>query len=69
MAASALLQVEYVDGAGAVRIAADDAPEQMDRDASWAFRGGGEVGIATRLKPVPQAKRAALEAGATRPQQ
>lgn len=49
MAASALRRVQYVDGAGAVRIAAEDAPDQVDRDALWAFRGGGGVGVATRL--------------------
>ena len=62
MAASALLRVQYVDGSGKVRMAAQDAPDVLDRDALWAFRGGGGVGIATRLEfdlvPVP-----ALHAG------
>ncbi len=48
-ASSALRSVEYVDGLGRIRFAADDAVDPMDRDALWAFRGGGGVGIATRL--------------------
>lgn len=56
-ASSALRSVEYVDGAGRIRVASDDAVDPVDRDAVWAFRGGGGVGIATRLdfdlKPVP----------------
>lgn len=50
MASSALRRVNYVDGAGLTRTAVDDAPEQIDRDALWAFRGGGGVGIATELE-------------------
>jgi hypothetical protein len=50
MASSALVRVEYVDGRGAVRVAAEDADDPMDRDALWAFRGGGGVGLATRLE-------------------
>jgi len=49
MASSALRTVEYVNGAGEVRRAAEDAAEGVDRDALWAFRGGGGGGIATRL--------------------
>ncbi|RWR15776.1 FAD-binding oxidoreductase [Microbacterium enclense] len=49
-ASSALRTVEYVDGAGQVRIASQDAEDSIDRDALWAFRGGGGVGIATRLE-------------------
>lgn len=49
VASSALRCVEYVDGLGRIRVAADDAADPMDRDALWAFRGGGGVGVATRL--------------------
>ncbi|PRZ41181.1 FAD/FMN-containing dehydrogenase [Antricoccus suffuscus] len=56
-ASAALRSVEYVDGTGRVRLASDDAVDAVDRDAVWAFRGGGGVGIATRLdfdlKPAP----------------
>jgi hypothetical protein len=50
MASSALLTVEYVDGEGRVRYAATDATDIVDREALWAFRGGGGVGVATRLE-------------------
>jgi len=50
LASSALVAVEYVDGTGTVRRAADDAPEERDRDAIWACRGGGGVGIAVTLE-------------------
>ncbi len=57
MASSALLEVEYVDGAGRIRLATEHADDPIDRDALWAFRGGGGVGVATRLHfelvPVP----------------
>lgn len=49
MASSALLAVDYVDGQGRVRCAAEDAPDPTDRAALWAFRGGGGVGVATSL--------------------
>lgn len=49
-ASSALRSVEYVDGAGRIRLATDDAEDVLDRDAIWVFRGGGGVGIATRLE-------------------
>jgi hypothetical protein len=49
MASSALLAVDYVDGAGRIRHASADAPDPVDRAALWAFRGGGGVGIATAL--------------------
>jgi len=49
MAISSLLAVDYVDGSGRPRRAAEDAPDPVDREALWAFRGGGGVGIATRL--------------------
>jgi FAD/FMN-containing dehydrogenase len=49
MASSALLAVDYIDGSGQQRRAADDAADPVDREALWAFRGGGGVGIATRL--------------------
>jgi len=50
LASSALVAVECVDGTGTVRRAADDAPEERDRDAIWACRGGGGVGIAVTLE-------------------
>ena len=49
MASSSLLAVHYVDGSGRPRRAAEDAADPVDREALWAFRGGGGVGIATRL--------------------
>ncbi len=49
MASSALLAVDYVDGNGRPRRAAEDAAEAVDREALWAFRGGGGVGVATAL--------------------
>jgi hypothetical protein len=44
--------VEYVDvdGEGRIRRAAQDATDPVDREALWAFRGGGGVGVATRLE-------------------
>jgi len=50
LAAGALIAVDFVDGAGNVRRAADDAPDEVDRAALWAYRGGGGVGIAARLE-------------------
>ncbi|MFG6503329.1 FAD-binding protein [Microbacterium sp. P05] len=50
LASSSLRRVHYVDGSGRHRIAADDAAEQIDRDAIWAFRGAGGVGIASALE-------------------
>jgi len=49
MASSSLLAVDYVDGNGRPRRAAEDAADEVDREALWAFRGGGGVGIATAL--------------------
>jgi hypothetical protein len=49
MASSALLAVDYVDGNGQTRRAAEDAADAIDREALWAFRGGGGVGVATAL--------------------
>lgn len=49
LAAGRLRAVRYVDGLGRVRMAADDASEDLDRRAIWAFRGGAPVGIATEL--------------------
>jgi FAD/FMN-containing dehydrogenase len=49
MASSALLTVDYVDGHGQIRRAAEDASDPVDQAALWAFRGGGGVGIATTL--------------------
>ncbi|WP_375486973.1 FAD-binding oxidoreductase [uncultured Jatrophihabitans sp.] len=50
MAAGALRSVVYVDGQGTVRTASDDAADELDREAIFAFRGGGGVGIATTLE-------------------
>jgi FAD/FMN-containing dehydrogenase len=49
MASSALLAVDYVDGNGQTRRATEDAADVVDREALWAFRGGGGVGVATAL--------------------
>lgn len=49
MASSALRAVDYVDGTGQIRRAEEDAPDPIDREALWAFRGGGGVGVATTL--------------------
>jgi FAD binding domain-containing protein len=49
MASSALLAVDYVDGDGQTRRATEDADDVVDREALWAFRGGGGVGVATAL--------------------
>jgi FAD binding domain len=50
LASAALRSVEYVDGAGQLRRAADDAKDELDRAALWAFRGGAPVGIATSVE-------------------
>lgn len=50
MASSALRAVQFVDGHGDTRRATEDAADPADRDALWAFRGGGGVGIATALE-------------------
>ena len=50
LASATLRSVEYVDGTGRVRQAADDAPESVDQEALWAFRGGAPVGIATSIE-------------------
>jgi hypothetical protein len=49
MASSALLAVDYIDGNGQIRRAEEDAPNAVDREALWAFRGGGGVRLATAL--------------------
>ncbi len=50
VAAAALRAVDYVDGTGRVRRAEPDADDVVDREALWAFRGGGPVGVATALE-------------------
>jgi hypothetical protein len=50
LASGALRAVHYVDGDGRSRIASDDASDALDRDAMWAFRGAGGVGIADALE-------------------
>ena len=49
MASARLLAVDYVDGDGRLRRAAEDADDPVDREALWAFRGGGGVGVATTM--------------------
>ncbi|PQE02287.1 FAD-linked oxidase [Mycobacterium sp. EPG1] len=49
MASNRLLRVDYVDGQGRRRRASDDADDPVDREALWAFRGGGGVGVATSV--------------------
>jgi hypothetical protein len=64
LASSSLRAVHYMDGDGRLRIASDDAEDQMDRDAIWAFRGAGGVGIAHTLEldlvPAPNLHAGAL---------
>ncbi|MEU8149416.1 FAD-dependent oxidoreductase [Nonomuraea sp. NPDC048901] len=50
LASGALRAVHYVDGGGRSRTAADDAGDEVDRAAMWAFRGAGGVGIAHTLE-------------------
>ncbi|HEY8718956.1 FAD-binding oxidoreductase [Pengzhenrongella sp.] len=50
LASGHLTAVDFVDSAGNQRRAADDADDESDRDALWAFRGGDGVGIATGLE-------------------
>ena len=64
LASGALRAVHYVDGVGRLRTAADDAPDALDREAIWAFRGAGGVGIAHTLEfdlfPAPDLHAGAL---------
>lgn len=64
LASGSLRAVHYVDGDGRLRTATDDAPAQIDRDALWAFRGAGGVGIAHTLEfdlfPAPDLHAGAL---------
>jgi hypothetical protein len=64
LASGALRAVHYVDGDGRHRVAADDAAEEVDRAAIWAFRGAGGVGIAHTLEfdlvPAPHLHAGAL---------
>jgi NADPH:quinone reductase-like Zn-dependent oxidoreductase/FAD/FMN-containing dehydrogenase len=50
LASGSLRWVDYVDGTGVARHAAEDSADPADRDALWAFRGGAPVGIATELE-------------------
>src|SRR3954453_23380083 len=56
--------VHYVEGRGRFRTAADDAADDVDREAMWAFRGAGGVGIAHTLEfdlvPAPDLHAGAL---------
>jgi FAD/FMN-containing dehydrogenase len=64
LASSSLRAVHYMDGHGRLRIARDDADDEIDREAMWAFRGAGGVGIAHTLefdlKPAPDLHAGAL---------
>ncbi|MGI3779636.1 MAG: FAD-binding oxidoreductase [Janthinobacterium lividum] len=64
LASATLRAVHYVDGAGRLRTAADDADDQLDREAVWAFRGAGGVGVAHTLEldlvPAPDLHAGAL---------
>lgn len=57
LASASLIAVDYVDAAGEQR----HAGEADDPEALWAFRGGGGVGIVTRLRlrlwPTPRSMR------------
>jgi FAD binding domain len=50
LASGTLRTVDYVDGAGELRHASDDATDPLDREALLAFRGGAPVGIATSIE-------------------
>lgn len=50
LASAHLRRVDYVDGTGRPRVAAEDASDDLDRDALAVFRGGGGVGVATLLE-------------------
>jgi len=64
LASAALRAVHYVDGSGRLRTAAADAADDLDRQAIWAFRGAGGVGIAHTLEfdlfPAPDLHAGAL---------
>lgn len=64
LASGSLRAVHYVDGSGRSRNATDDAPDEIDREALWAFRGAGGVGIAHTLEfdlvPAPNLHAGAL---------
>ncbi|WP_123023356.1 FAD-binding oxidoreductase [Mycolicibacterium stellerae] len=49
LAAGTLRSVTYVDGSGRIRVASDEAADDVDREAIWAFRGAGGVGLALEL--------------------
>jgi hypothetical protein len=50
LASAALRAVDYIDGAGQLRHASDNAGDELDRAALWSFRGGAPVGIATSIE-------------------
>jgi FAD/FMN-containing dehydrogenase len=50
LASAALRAVDYIDGAGQLRHASDNASDDLDRAALWSFRGGAPVGIANRSR-------------------
>ncbi|RFA07529.1 FAD-linked oxidase [Subtercola boreus] len=64
LASGSLRAVHYVDSDGRLRIARDDAEDEVDREAIWSFRGAGGVGIAHTLEfdlvPAPDLHAGAL---------
>ncbi|SDD21880.1 FAD-binding oxidoreductase [Auraticoccus monumenti] len=64
LSSGALRAVHYVDAAGRSRTASDEAPDELDREAVWAFRGAGGVGVAHTLEldlfPAPDLHAGAL---------
>lgn len=50
LASAALRAVDYIDGAGQLRHASENASDELDRAALWSFRGGAPVGIATSIE-------------------
>jgi FAD/FMN-containing dehydrogenase len=64
LASGSLRAVHYVDADGRMRTARDDAADPVDREAIWAFRGAGGVGIAHTLEfdlvPAPDLHAGAL---------
>ena len=50
LASTSLRAVRYIDGNGRFRAARDEAEDEVDREAMWAFRGAGGVGIAHTLE-------------------
>ncbi|WP_440105440.1 FAD-binding oxidoreductase [Streptosporangium sp. H16] len=60
LASGALRAVRYVDGGGRSRTAADDATDEVDRAAIWAFHGAGESGSLTRWSSTSSQRRTSM---------